>query len=407
MNFLHFRKCLYLLLFITKSFSQTDSLAVKLSGKDSIYKEEKDGKDIIDLLKLKRLADDIKTEKRSLRPRITVVPFVGYTLQTRLAGIIAGNIAFYTDRSEETNQSAISLSASYSQNNQIIAPLISNIWTRKNKYNFLGNWRYYKYPEQTYGLGGHTTPADKTKLDYRYFLFREAVLKHVSTSDFYFGFGYNMSYHYNISQTPITPGTITDFDLYGRTKNSMSSGLSAHALFDNRGNTINPQKGAYANVAYYQYAKIMGSDNDWQALVIDLRKYFRLGRAKNILAFWSYNWFTSGTTPYLDLPSTGWDSYSNIGRGYIQSRFRGKNLLYLEAEYRFKLTHNGLLGGVLFTNAQSVTEWPSNKFTTISPAAGAGLRIKLNKFSGTNLSIDYGFGINGSRGLFINLGEIF
>ncbi len=404
MNFSRFLNCIYGLLFVTNMFSQTDSTAVKVSGRDSIYDEQSRSKDIIDLLKLKRLADD---GKRSLKPRITVVPFVGYTLQTRVAGIIAGNIAFYTDDDEQTNQSAISLSVSYSQNNQIIAPLISNIWTRKNKYNFLGNWRYYKYPEQTYGLGGHTTPKDKTKLDYSYFLFREAVLRHVSKSDIYVGLGYNLSYHSKITQVPPVEGQVTDFDLYGRTKSSISSGISAHALFDNRGNTINPQKGAYANIAYYQYAKVMGSDNDWQSLVVDMRKYFRLGHAKNILAFWSYNWFTFGKAPYLDLPSTGWDSYSNIGRGYIQSRFRGTNLLYLEAEYRFKITHNGLLGGVLFTNAQSFTDWPSNKFTTISPAAGAGIRIKLNKFSGTNLSIDYGFGINGSRGLFINLGEIF
>jgi hypothetical protein len=31
----------------------------------------------------------------------------------------------------------------------------------------------------------------------------------------------------------------------------------------------------------------------------------------------------------------------------------------------------------------------------------------MNKESSTNLSIDYGFGINGSRGFFVNLGEVF
>jgi hypothetical protein len=79
----------------------------------------------------------------------------------------------------------------------------------------------------------------------------------------------------------------------------------------------------------------------------------------------------------------------------------------LEAEYRFKITHNGLFCGVLFANAQSVTDWPSKKFRTLHPAAGLGFRFKLNKFSGTNLSIDYGFGVDGSKGLFINIGEVF
>jgi outer membrane protein assembly factor BamA len=400
--------CVFYLLTTKQLFSQIDTISKKKQD-DSTRLSQSLGKDVIDVLHLKRLADDgVPMGKHSTKARITVVPFVGYTLQTRVAGIIAGNIAFYTDEEELTNQSAIVISVSYSQNKQVIFPILSNIWTKKNKYNLLGNWRYYKYPEQTYGLGGNTSPKNRTKLDYSYFIFREAVLRHISGSDVYVGPGYNLSYHTDISQEPSSKGELTDFEKYGLNKKSISSGLSAHALFDNRGNTINPQKGTYVNLAYYRFIKLLGGDNDWQSVIIDMRKYFSLGRAKNVLALWSYNWFTfAGKAPYLDLPSTGWDAYGNVGRGYIQSRLRGQNLLYLEAEYRFKITHNGLFGGVLFANAQSVTDWPSNQFRTLHPAAGLGFRFKLNKFSGTNLSIDYGFGVDGSKGLFINIGEVF
>ncbi|WP_332369508.1 hypothetical protein [Spirosoma telluris] len=41
------------------------------------------------------------------------------------------------------------------------------------------------------------------------------------------------------------------------------------------------------------------------------------------------------------------------------------------------------------------------------PAVGGGIRIKMNKISRTNLSVDYGFGMDGSHGLFFNLGEVF
>ena len=82
-------------------------------------------------------------------------------------------------------------------------------------------------------------------------------------------------------------------------------------------------------------------------------------------------------------------------------------MLYLESEYRFGITGNGLLGGVVFANAQSFTEPGANRFTYVQPGYGLGLRVSLNKFSRTNLCIDYGWGTHGSRGFFVNLGEVF
>ncbi len=408
MKFEHLKHFFCCFILVTKVFSQVDNTYINSPKRDSLLKLENDGKDMIDVLGLKKFINENPNEtKKEREVRFTVLPFVGYTLQTRLAAILAGNIAFYVDDDDETNQSAVSTSISYTQNNQIIFPVFTNIWTRKNKFNLLGIWRYYKYPESTYGLGGYTSLKIANKLDYSYIIFREAVLRHFSNSYFYAGLGYNLSYHINITESDNSDGKLTDFTKYGKTKNSVSSGISFHALYDKRGNTINPPKGMYASVTFCPFTTLLGSNNNWQSLVIDFRKYFKMPHSKNVLAFWNYNWFTNGKAPYLDLPSTGWDSFSNIGRGYIQSRLRGTNLLYLEAEYRFRITHNGLLGGVVFSNAQSVSDWPSNQFTVIYPAIGSGIRIKLNKHSNTNLSIDYGVGIKGSKGLFINLGEVF
>jgi hypothetical protein len=140
-----------------------------------------------------------------------------------------------------------------------------------------------------------------------------------------------------------------------------------------------------------------------------VRKYFKLSQhSNNVLAFWSYTWLTiSGRQPYLDLPSVGTDTYNNTGRGYAIDRVRGKNMLYLETEYRFGITKNGLIGGVLFGNLES---YPRNVITNVPkliPAAGTGLRLKINKLSNTNLCIDYGIGTDNSHGVFVNLGEVF
>ena len=66
-----------------------------------------------------------------------------------------------------------------------------------------------------------------------------------------------------------------------------------------------------------------------------------------------------------------------------------------------------MLGGVVFANFQYFSTDLSNQFNDAKTGHGLGVRIKLNKYSGANLCIDYGFCQNGSKGLFVNLGEVF
>ena len=342
---------------------------------------------------------------------ISALPVAGYTLQTGFAGVLSSNFAFYTSEHSQANMSSVLTSITYSQYEQIILPVQADIWTRGNKYNIVTDWRFLKYPSQTYGLGGNTSLDSGYNIDYGYLRLHQAILRSV-TRDLYLGLGYDFDYFWNIKEIdpPSGPGKTTDFERYGLTSKAIASGISAHLLFDSRRNSINPEKGDYASVTYRPNFTFLGSDNNWQSLLFDLRKYIPFpGRSHNVLAFWSYDWFTvgGGKPPYLLLPSTGWDAYSNTARGYVQGRFRSRNMMYLESEYRFGITTNGLLGGVVFANAQSFTETNSGKFQYLIPGYGGGLRISLNKFSRTNLCIDYGWGIHGSGGFFVNLGEVF
>lgn len=126
------------------------------------------------------------------------------------------------------------------------------------------------------------------------------------------------------------------------------------------------------------------------------------------MALWSYNCLTvAGTPPYLLLASTGWDDQYNTGRGYIQGRFRGRNMVYLEGEYRYRISRSGLIGGVIFANVENFSGDLSQQYNTLLPGYGLGIRVKLNKHSGTNLCVDYGFGKNGSGGFYVNIGEVF
>jgi len=338
-----------------------------------------------------------------------VFPAVGYTLQTGTTAIVAMNMSFLNGTSDSTNLSTIAINPIMSlQYKQYLLNVISNVWSKKNKFDFLGDWRYYKYPTYTYGLGGHTSIADADLVDYSYIRVYQEVLKQISSSKFYTGFGYNLDYHFGIKEE--SDATETDFRSYnGNAQTTVSSGLSYNLLYDSRKNSNYGEDATFCNLTYRYNSKYLGSDQNWQSVYLEFKKYIKLSpNSDNVLAFWNLDWFSfGGKPPYFDLPSTGWDSYSNTGRGYIQSRLRGPAMLYLESEYRFRLTKNGLFGGVVFVNAQSVSELGSNRFETILPGTGLGLRIKLNKISGANLSIDYGFGTHGSQGLFFNISEVF
>lgn len=412
-----FRACLLLLLFILipcTLFAQ-DKWSVPLTGhrqtdtlvaapKDTI--RQKDLYDLISSIFHKQTPGDKKTTVIGTKPVFSVLPAVGYTLQTRLAVTLSGNIAFRI--SPNSRISTISSNAAYTQNKQLIIPIQSNIWAKDNSYNFVGDIKFYKYPQSTFGLGSNSSALNNNPMDYTLFRFYETVMKKI-TGNLYMGAGFIIDNHANVSQQGNPDGSLSDYARYGEASTTTSAGLTVNALVDLRDNAINPTGGFYAAMVYRNNKKFLGSTSEWRSLVIDVRKYYRFPEnSNNVLAFWSYDWLVlNGRPPYLDLPANTWDQYNGTGRGYIQGRYRGAQMVYLESEYRFGITKNGLLGGVAFINGESFSGEPGTGLQAIQPGYGAGLRIKLNKVSKTNICIDYGMGNQHSKGVFVTVGEIF
>jgi hypothetical protein len=384
------------------SSRRNDTYANKFKG------DTADQRDLIDVLvKLFKPKHFKRSKLEPGNPSFIIVPGAYYSIPTGFAVALNSSIVFYSSDFQFQNLSTVFASASYTQKNQKTISLYSNIFTKKNSVFFQGVAWWYDYSEYTYGLGSKTPDSKENFLTYKYFRFYESILKQIYP-DIFIGAGYKLDYHYEILEHGNKDGSVSDFSRYMGTNHSMSSGISLDFAFDDRRNQINPRRGSLINIVYSPKLTSLGSDSNWQNLKVDIRKYFKLSpTSNNILAIWSLSQFTFGKTPYLDLPSTGWDDMQRSGRGYVQGRYRGRDMLYLEAELRYKITHNGVLGGVVFTNAETFNTPENNQFQEILPAVGAGLRIKLNKFTRTNLCIDYAIGAHGSSGLFVNLGEIF
>ncbi|MDB4926894.1 BamA/TamA family outer membrane protein [Mucilaginibacter sp.] len=326
--------------------------------------------------------------------------------------ITSTTVGYYLGNQHTTYLSTINFTPYFNFKGRYGLPIRSSIWLNNNSYNIQGDTRFMVYPQYTWGLGGDRPAEDKYLVNYKYLRLYQSALKRI-TSYFFAGIGYNMDYYIDIDGANGTNTTLRQFTNYKygtqMDQNSLSAGASVNLLYDTRNNLINPLPGWYANLVYRYNPVFLGSDNNWQSLYIDVRKYIALTHSgpKNILAFWTYYWTAiSPGVPYLSLPAIGMDPYQRSGRGIEQNRYRGSSLFYLEGEYRRDITANGLLGFVIFANLNAATQLNTRNFKYWNPAGGSGLRIKFNKKSNTNIDFDYGFSKDYSAFL-LNLGEAF
>jgi outer membrane protein assembly factor BamA len=266
-------------------------------------------------------------------------------------------------------------------------------------------------------------------MDFDLFRLHQSALRHV-TNSLYLGGGLRFDRYQHIVDHALdlaaAPPVVSSHYAYSLAHGFdptayTASGLSLEVLHDSRDSTIAPYRGTYAHLRFTGYPTWLGSTRSSTVLAAEGRTYVGLSEEdpRNLLALWVLaSGVTSGDLPYLALPASGWDARSTSGRGYVQGRFRGTAMIDVEAEWRFRLSGDGLFGGAVFASAQSYVRPPvrlpelgvdddgERLLETIRPAAGAGLRIMLLKQSRTALRIDLGFGVK-SVAFYLGAGEAF
>jgi Omp85 superfamily domain len=377
--------------------------------------------DIIDLIRALRHKppspppgpDDYKNRMIAAAPVFTYNPTSG------LGFGVAGNVAFYRGSPDTTRISSIVASVTGTSKKQFLINAKFGDWARDNRWHTAGDNRIYWTSQKTYGLGSDTLESAAVDQKYDAFRFYNTIYRRVG-HDTYVGSGLVYNIHRDVQPTddeataawPDSP-YITYSEKYGFDSESQTSaGVPIRALFDNRDNPINPSRGWYANAGYLMFFEgFMGGTSSWQQFSYDARGYVRLSQdARHKLAVWlSGDFVTGGTAPYLDLPATGMDTYGRAGRGYPQGRFRGEDLVYGEAEYRWTVTENGLFGMVGFVNTETLgsRETGEHLFDSFATGAGFGFRLMLNKRSKTNLCFDIGWGKDSSRAVYFAVQEAF
>jgi outer membrane protein assembly factor BamA len=380
MNFI--KQNLFLFLVFIASFSS-------FSQKIDFRSNDLDGKQILKTFFSKK---DTLTTKAPSKIAFSLIP--APDLKSAQGGLVVSFVTtFFMDKNHETTKmSEVYFTPTTSFTGQYSFPIQSYIYTKDNKYNFIGDYRFLIYPQFTYGLGGNSSKDPQSEVDYQQIRFYQFMSRKIK-GDFRLGFGFQLDNYKNISETSEIAEP-TDFIIYqkGDFSNELSSGIAFQALYDSRKNILNPTQGYYFEADYRINNSAFGSDTNWKSIYIDGRKYHSFSEKRHkVLASRVFYWAVfDGKSHYLDLPSIGWDRYGKTGRGFTRNRYRSNSLLYLETEYRTDITRNGFLGAVFYGNISSVSNLNTYRFTNWTPAIGTGLRIKWNKMNDCNLVGDFG-----------------
>ncbi|MCX6279963.1 MAG: BamA/TamA family outer membrane protein [Bacteroidetes bacterium] len=398
--------------------------------------------DVFDLFLSKEKRARLHGEVVTIKPfklYISAFPFVGYN--PALGFVVGGtfNPAVYLGDIRNTPISAFAVNVNFTTRSQMLLSVRSSIFTSNADMFLKGDWRFYLFSQPTYGLGSDITGIDTSRwimhsgdlcysvndvaepMKFDYIRLYETINKRI-VGRFYLGVGYHLDWFLNITDEyqnlESKPARVSQHYLYSEKygfnpQKYSASGLVFSILYDSRDNSIRPVKGIYACLVPRFNLDILGSSKNSVSLNAEFRTYVGLSKRNpaHLIAFWYQSQFLlDGKLGYLNLPAVGWDTYGRTGRGYVQGRIRGVNYIYGEVEYRFPISrYTRILSGVVFTNAStSDSDMKSVRlFEYIAPSAGAGLRVMLNKRSLSNLTIDMGFGLNGSKGVFLNVSETF
>jgi hypothetical protein len=346
---------------------------------------------------------------------------------------LTGTLGMYLGPPSTTTISSLQTVALYSTMSQLTIQLSTTILSARNEWELQGDWRFLLFNQKTYGLGtGPAAMASPSSVDdFNLLRLHQTVLRKI-WGDLYAGLGYRLDRYYAVQDrgmdlqgpAPVVGPNYAYSLAYGFNPHEYTvSGLTLATLHDSRDSTLAPYSGYYASANFTVSPTFLGSSQASTSMEAQFRVYVPMNVTvpRDVLAFWLYyRGITSGVAPYLSLPAIGWDQKNRTGRGYVQGRWRGTQQLYGEAEWRFRITNNGLLGGVLFANAVSFaspafqSSGPGWSYSSpkvgllqyVRPAAGFGLRFMMNRDSRTNVTLDFAVGER-SFGVWFNAGEYF
>ena len=333
-------------------------------------------------------------------PKLINYPTVAYAPETSWELGVSSLYVYSANRDLSNRLSEVKAFTFYTLENQYGFWLDHALYTDENKWFFYGRARYQSFPLFYYGIGRETPSEHIALIDGEYTLFRERLLRETLPSLY---FGLELDYQ-GLNRVNYID-TETDFELPEvGAMGSNNLGIGLGLLYNNIHNAMNPREGLYSEWAFMNYNTAAGSDYNMTTYVIDNRIY-RPVKENTVFAAQVYGQFTSGNAPFNMLALMGGES---LMRGYYLGRYRDKNLLAGQVEYRIlPFEFSKRWGASMFLAAGQVygDEYGFN-WDQFLPTGGAGIRDLIFPEKDIYTRIDVSFTEEG-RGVYFFIGEAF
>ena len=335
------------------------------------------------------------------KPQLMVYPVLAYSPETNIEFGFSSLYVRYAKGDTTNRLSEINAFKFYTLQNQFGGFLEHAIYSDQNKWFFLGKLKLQSFPLSYYGIGPETKNQKLAKVDAFQIQVKERLLRKVHKS-IYAGLEFDfqnlsnvrfINYDESISyEKPVGSNGFANF------------GIGAGILYDNRHNILNVREGIFAELAFLHYEQKFGSQFTFTSINSDFR-YFHPIRKRNVLAFQYLGQFTVGNAPFSQLALMGGEM---MMRGYYTGRYRDRNLMAFQTEYRMlPFSFSKRFGSTIFVSAGVVSNSiASSKATNIVYAGGMGIRFLLFPKKDIWTRLDFAFTEEGN-GIYLYIGEAF
>jgi len=334
------------------------------------------------------------------KPKLINYPTIAYSPETSWELGVSSLYIYSANQDLKNRLSEVKAFTFYTLENQYGIWLDHALYSDQNTWFFYGKARYQSFPLLYYGIGSDSPAEHTARIDGQYTLLKERFLREVVPS-LYVGLELDYQRLAGVAYRDTVIGTqLPEVGANGSTNIGFGLGI----LYDNIHNALNPREGLYSEWAFLNYRPGFGSDYAMTSYIIDNRIYHPL-QENTVLAAQLFGQFTTGDAPFNMLALMGGES---LMRGYYLGRYRDKNLVAGQIEYRilpFKGSKKWGASAFLATGQVFSDESPF-EFTKFLPSAGAGVRYLIFPEKDIYTRIDIAFTQEGP-GFYFFIGEAF